>query len=110
MRWTSARQPGTVRVFRGDEIAAGGGRGPSGRAGGVGELVALARLMGWLHGPAALVGVQVADITFNLGLSPRVDAAVATAVETACRVLWELDADAAAGTGGYRRPLTGAGA
>ena len=102
--------PGTIRVLRGDEITVAGGRGPGGRTGGIGELLALARMMGWLHGPVALVGVQVADITFNLGLSPRVDAAVPAAVETARRTLWELDADAATGAGGSRRPRTGAGA
>jgi hydrogenase maturation protease len=101
---------GTVRVLRGDEITVAGGRGPSGQAGGVGELLALAKLMGWLHGPVALVGIQVADITFNLGLSPRVEAALPTAVEMARRTLWSLDAEAAAGTGGDGRPLTGAGA
>jgi hydrogenase maturation protease len=103
-------QPGTIRVLRGDEVTAAGGRRPSGRAGGIGELLALARLMGWLHGPVALVGVQVADITFNLGLSPRVDAAVPAAVEAVRRALWALDAEAAAGSGGNGRSLTGAGA
>jgi hydrogenase maturation protease len=101
---------GTVRVLRGDEITAAGGRAPGGPTGGVGEMLALARLMGWIHGPVALVGIQVADITFNIGLSPQVEAAVPTALEAARLMLWTLDEEASTGADGSPGTLTGAGA
>ena len=90
---------GTVSVFRGDAIhasdAAGDRRG--GTTTGVGELLAAARLMGWLPDPVALVGVQVGDTRLGVGLSPGVDAAVRVVVETVCRELRVLDGLAAAG-------------
>jgi hydrogenase maturation protease len=100
--------PGTIRVLRGDAITVSDARAPGG--GGIGEILALGRIMGWIHGPVALVGIQVADVTFNLGLSPAVDAALPTAIEVARRTLWTLDAEAAADQGapsGGPRPPTG---
>ena len=91
---------GTVSVLRGDAILANVAAGdrPGGTTpGSVGELLAVARLMGWLPDPVALVGVQVDDTRFGVGLSPRVDAAVPVAVEMACRELRVLDELAAAG-------------
>jgi hypothetical protein len=59
----------------------------------VGELLAMARLMGWFSGPAALVGVQVDRLAFSTRLTPAVEAAVPVAVEAARRTLLELDSD-----------------
>ena len=85
--------PGEVVHLTGDEIRAAGDRRPGGRAGGVGELLAMARLMGWFSGPAALVGVQVDRLAFSTRLTPAVEAAVPVAVEAARRTLLELDSD-----------------
>jgi hydrogenase maturation protease len=82
---------GTIRVLRGDGIVAAGGRWGGAAEGGVGELLAVARLMGWLPDPVALVGIQVADTGFGIGLSEAVEAALPLAVETARRELRDLD-------------------
>jgi hydrogenase maturation protease len=87
---------GTVSVLRGDALVAAGSRGGSDRAGAVGELLAVARLMGWLPDPVSLVGIQVSDTTFGVGLSPQVAAAVSHAVDAACLELRALDELAAA--------------
>lgn len=84
--------PGEVVVLRGDEITTAGARRPGGQAGGIGELLALARLMGWLTGPVAMVGVQVGRVAFNVGLTTRVEAAVPVAVETARMTLATMEA------------------
>jgi hydrogenase maturation protease len=93
--------PGTVTVLRGDAIVAAGGRWGGAAEGGVGELLAVARLMGWLPEPVALVGIQVADVGFGMGLSEPVEAALPGVVEAARRELLELDEPTAtAGCGG----------
>lgn len=88
---------GTVSVLRGDAILASGGRWGRCVPGGVGELLSVARLMGWLPDPVALVGIQVDDTSFGVGLSECVAAALPRAVETTCEELRGLDelADAA---------------
>jgi hydrogenase maturation protease len=90
-------EAGTVSVLRGEAIAAAGGPGAGAAPGSVGELLALARLMGWLPDPVTLVGVQVGDTGFGVGLSPRVEAAVSGAAETARRELTVLEERAGAG-------------
>jgi hydrogenase maturation protease len=82
---------GTVSVLRGDAIADAGGPGAGTSLRGVGELLSVARLMGWLPERVSLVGVQVEDTGFGVGLSPRVDEAVKSAVETARTELRALD-------------------
>jgi hydrogenase maturation protease len=82
---------GAIRVLRGDDIAAAGGRRGGGSERGVGELLAVARLMGWLPDAVSLVGVQVGDMTLGIGLSDAVRAAVPAAVEHARRELRVLD-------------------
>ena len=89
------RAPGAVIVLRGDAIAAAG-RGGTG-SGGVGELLAMARLMGWLPDPVTLLGIQAGDTGVGLGLSPDVEAAVPAAVEMARLELHALDELATAG-------------
>jgi hydrogenase maturation protease len=82
---------GTVSVLRGDDILTAGGTWGGCIPGGVGELLSVARLMGWLPEPVALVGIQVDDTTYGEGLSARVAAALPGAVETARDELRELD-------------------
>lgn len=93
-------EAGTITVLRGDAILendAAGNRPGGPTNGSVGEVLAAARLMGWLPDPVALVGVQVGDTRFGVGLSPSVEAKVPVAVETACRELRILDELAAVG-------------
>jgi hydrogenase maturation protease len=82
---------GTVSVLRGDDILAAGGTWGGCIPGGVGELLSVARLMGWLPEPVALVGIQVSDTTYGEGLSDLVAAALPRAVEAARDELRELD-------------------
>lgn len=83
---------GTVSVLRGgDDILAAGGTWGGCIPGGVSELLSVARLMGWLPEPVALVGIQVSDTTYGEGLSACVAAALPRAVETARDELRELD-------------------
>jgi hydrogenase maturation protease len=91
------QEAGTVSVLRGDAILAAGGSWGRSVPGGVGELLSVARLMGWLPDPVAMVGVQVHDTDFGVGLSERVEAAMPHAIATARDVLRELHelADAA---------------
>lgn len=86
-----AQPAGTVSILRGDALVAAGSRGGSTKAGAVGELLAVARLMGWLPDPVSLVGVQVGDTSFGVGLTPQVAAAVPGAVTAACDELRALD-------------------
>ena len=83
--------PGTVTVLRGDAIPAAGGRWGRAVPSGVGEVLAVGRLMGWLPDPVALVGVQVDDTEFGIGLSRPVESALPRAVVTAREELRELD-------------------
>jgi hydrogenase maturation protease len=100
--------PGSIEVLRGDAITAAGGQ-PSGSAsGGVGELLAIANLMGWLNEPVALVGIQVADVGFGGGLSPHVEAALPLAVEAARHELFALDQEVGRRANGLA-PTAGAG-
>ncbi|MEO5964384.1 MAG: hydrogenase maturation protease [Candidatus Limnocylindrales bacterium] len=89
-------EPGTVRVLRDDAIGAAPRRSGS-AAGGIAELLAVARLLASMTGPVALVGVEAGEITFELGLSPRVKAALPLAIATVRRTAWAL-ADEARGT------------
>lgn len=81
---------GTVSVLGRDALEQSGDRARGIRAG-VGELLAVGRLMDWLPARIALVGVQVADTGLGIGLSESVEAAVPRAVEMARRALRELD-------------------
>ncbi|MCJ7711984.1 MAG: hydrogenase maturation protease, partial [Chloroflexi bacterium] len=88
------RAPGTVIVLRGQAITAAGGDGAT--PGGVGELLAMGRLMGWLPDRVTLLGIEAADTGMGVGLSPGVEAAVPAAVEMARVELRALDERAAA--------------
>jgi hydrogenase maturation protease len=83
--------PGSVRVLRGDDIVTAGGQWDSAADGGVGELLAIARLMDWLPDPVSLVGIQVDTAGFEIGLSAPVEAALPLAMEAARRELRLMD-------------------
>ncbi len=85
------RPAGTVHVLRGDDIVSAGGRWGGAVEGGVGELLAVARLMGWLPDRVSLVGIQVETVGVGIGLSRPVQAALPLAVETARHELRVLD-------------------
>jgi hydrogenase maturation protease len=82
---------GTVSVLRGDDILTAGGTWGGCIPGGVGELLSVARLMGWLPAPVALIGIQVDDTSYGEGLSESVAAALPRAIERARHELRELD-------------------
>jgi hydrogenase maturation protease len=88
---------GTISILRGDAIFVSGGRGAATIPGSVGEILAAARLMGWLPDLVTLVGVQVGATGFGMGLSPRVESAVSRAVDIARTELRVLDERGAAG-------------
>jgi hydrogenase maturation protease len=86
---------GTVSVQYGDAIVTVGGthgQPPSS----VGELLAIARLMGWLPEPVALVGVEVTHTGFGTELSPVVAGALARAVDVVHNELRVMDEHIAA--------------
>ena len=89
------RAPGTVTLLRGQAITAAGVDGAA--PGGVGELLAMGRLMRWLPDPVTLLGIEAGDTGMGVGLSPGVEAAVPAAVEMARLELRVLDELAAAG-------------
>ncbi len=83
--------PGTVTVLRGDRLtAAGGFRTLSRRQGGVGELLATAKLLAILPPEVVLVGVQAGEISVGPGLSHGVSAALPSAVEAVRRAAHAL--------------------
>lgn len=90
---------GTVSVLRGDDILTAGGTWGGCIPGGVGELLSVARLAGWLPESVSLVGIQVDDTSYGEGLSESVAAALPRAVERARHELRELD-----GLGQMARP------
>lgn len=81
---------GTVSVLRGDAILAAGTAWGRSVPGGVGELLSVARLMGWLPDPVAMVGIQVHQTDFGVGLTEQVEAALPHAIATARDELREL--------------------
>ena len=99
------QRAGAISVLHGDAIMAVGGRGAGSVPGSVGELLAVARLMGWLPDPVALVAIQVGDTGFGSGLSDSVEAAVPEAVMVVRRELRALDELVAAGC--PARPVMG---
>jgi hydrogenase maturation protease len=78
---------GSITILRGDDVA--GSRAIDGTpAEAPGELVALARLMGWLPAEVSLVGIEAADIDLGVRLSAAVRAAIPAATDA---VMAELD-------------------
>ena len=91
---------GTVTVLHGDDIA--GAADPRGAStpGAVGELIAVARLLGWLPADVVLVGIEVADIDVGVGLSPAVAAALPVAMDAVRAELHRMDLIPATGMAG----------
>ncbi len=77
--------PGTVTVVRGERLTTAGGFRALSRQGGVGELLATARLLAILPPEVVLVGVQAGSISVGPGLSRGVVAALPAAVEAVRR-------------------------
>jgi hydrogenase maturation protease len=72
--------PGTVVLLRGEDLRDHLGGKMSAHQAGVGDLVAVARLLGKLPERTSLVGVQPAALDVGLELSPPVEAALADAI------------------------------
>ena len=91
---------GTVSVLRGEDID-GPARPPDDtHPGAVGELVAVARMLGWLPADVALVGIEVADIEVGVGLSAAVTDALPVAMEAVTSELHRMDLVPATGMTG----------
>jgi hydrogenase maturation protease len=88
----SGRPGGSVRVEQGgaDPLPARGGSGGT-HAVGIPEVIELGRALGSLPEELTIVGVEVTDVGFGAGLSPR----VATAVGEASRVVAAIASGAA---------------
>jgi hydrogenase maturation protease len=77
--------PGTVTLRRDTRIV---------HDGGVGELLAVAGMLGVLPGAPTVVELSMGQIVASVGLSPAVEAAIPVAVATVLRELAALDAPA----------------
>jgi hydrogenase maturation protease len=100
---------GTVSVLRGEDID-GSPRPPDANCPGpVGELVAVARMLGWLPADLALVGIEVADTGVGVGMSSAVTDALPVAMEAVRIELDRMDLVPASGTpgDGATTPLAG---
>jgi hydrogenase maturation protease len=97
------REPGTVAVLRGDELASLIGGHLSVHQVGVGDLLAAARLMGSLPSQVSLVAIQPAEVAPGLELTDDVAAALPRAVEAVRAEAW-AQAQAAAGAGRSEGP------
>ena len=101
---------GEVRTLAAEEVDAVGGAPDGGAGTAVGELLSMARLMGWLPTEVALVGIEVGDLDVGLRLSPEVADAIPVAVSTVRRELRRMDRPFGNEThgGGATRPTQGA--
>ncbi len=82
------REPGTVAVLRGDELARVLGGHISAHQVGVADLLGAARLAGALPGRVSLVAIQPAVVAPGLALTPEVAAALPAAVAAARAEAW----------------------
>jgi hydrogenase maturation protease len=82
---------GHVSVMDGDAIVSVGGTSHGSPATQVGELLAVARLMGWLPAPVSMVGIEVADLDFGMRLTPAVDEAIPAAMDAVLAELRRMD-------------------
>ena len=103
-------QEGTISVRHGDAIVSAGGARERSEPDSIGELLAVARLMGWLPEPVALVGIEVAHIDYGVELSPVVAAALPAAIVAVADELRVMDEQIASQrhTAGQARRTTGA--
>jgi hydrogenase maturation protease len=91
---------GTVSVLRGEDIDDPACPPDGMHPGPVGELVAVARMLGWLPVDLALVGIEVADTGVGVGMSPAVTDALPVAMKAVGIELHRMDLVPAAGTPG----------
>lgn len=91
---------GTVSVLRGAEVAGAADPGSDTAPGAVGELVAVAGLLGWLPADVVLVGIEVADVDVRVGMSPGVAAALPVAMEAVRAEIQRMDVIPATGVSG----------
>ena len=91
---------GTVSVLRGAEIVGAADPGGDTAPGAVGELVAVAGLLGWLPADVALVGIEVADVDVRVGMSQGVAAALPVAMDAVSAELHRMDMIPATGVSG----------
>ncbi len=101
---------GTVTALDGDAIVSVGGRRDGQPASAVGELLAVARLMGWLPEAVAMVGIEVADIELGVHLTPLVDRAMPAAIDAVLAQLRRMDEQPATATSGGAATGRSAGA
>jgi hydrogenase maturation protease len=96
----SGAAAGTVSVLRRHEIVhATGTRGDT-APGAVGDLVAIAGLMGWLPADVAIVGIEVAEIGVGIGMSPAIADALPVAMDAVRAELQRMDQIPATGMAG----------
>jgi hydrogenase maturation protease len=81
---------GSLCVRHDDEIDRDGGS-PGVAPTSIGELLAVARLLGWMPERSVLVGIEVDHTEFGQELSPAVAAALPRAIETVCAELRAMD-------------------
>ncbi len=101
---------GTVSVLRGEEIERAADPGGDTAPGAVGELLAVAGLLGWLPADVALVGIEVADVDVRVGMSPGVAAALPVAMDTVRAELHRMGVIPATGVSGGSATARMAGA
>jgi len=88
-------EPGTVTTLRGEALRAPAGWTRPVQPGGIGDLLATARLADVLPAAIALVGVQPGEIAAGLALTGVVQAALPAAIDATVAELRRLDADGA---------------
>jgi hydrogenase maturation protease len=103
---------GTVSVLRGEDIDDPACPPDGVHPGAVGELVAVARMLGWLPDDLAVVVIEVADTGIGVGMSAAVTDALPVAVEAVRIELDRMDLVPASGTpgDGATTPLAGVSA
>jgi hydrogenase maturation protease len=82
---------GAVSILRGDEITRATGTRCDAHPGAVGELLAIARLLGWLPTDVSMVGIEVAGIDVGVGMSRAVADALPVAVDAVRAELHRMD-------------------
>ena len=101
---------GSVSVLRGEDLDGPALPPDDTHPGAFGELVAVARMLGWLPADFALVGIEVVDTGVGVALSAAVTDALPVAMEAVTRELQRMDLVPASGMNGdgATTPLAGA--
>jgi hydrogenase maturation protease len=104
------KAPGAVRVLDADAAIAAGSTPDGATASALSELIAAARLVGWLPDEVRVVGIEIADIGPGIGLSPLVASAIPRAARAVRDELRRMDDRLATGNGAGRAIRSRAGA